>query len=251
MVSDFIIIACMSGHSKWATIKRQKAVTDARRGAAFTKLSKNIAVAARQGKDPNMNPSLRVAIEKARAVSMPKDNIEKAILKGAGELPGLVYEEVVYEGYGPGGAALVIACVTDNTNRTVSTVRSVLTKHGGSLGSAGNVMFLFDHSGVIRIAADQLGGRSLDDVELVAIDAGARDIQRAEEGLTVYTAREHLSAVERVLREQQIPLMSVGLEYVPKTYLPLAPEQQQQLQQLVDALDEDDDVNEVFTNVDV
>jgi YebC/PmpR family DNA-binding regulatory protein len=241
----------MAGHSKWAQIKRKKAVTDAKKGAVFTKLGKNIAVAAKRGKDPEMNPALRSAIAQARAANMPKDNIEKAILKGAGELPGVVYEEVIYEAYGPGGAALVIECVTDNTNRTVSNVRALLTKHGATLGNSGSVLYMFEQKGVIRLAAETLAGQDREALELQLIDAGADDIQSAEEGMTITTAREQLNGVLAALETAGLEPASSGLEWVTPNTIPLSDGEAKKLEAIMEALEEDDDVVTVSTNADL
>lgn len=236
----------MSGHSKWATIKRKKEAADSKRGAAFTKLVKNISVAARSGKDPDMNPALRTAIDQARAANMPKDNIEKAILKGAGELPGVVYEEVLFEGYAPGGVAMIIACVTDNNNRTVSFVRSALTKARGSLGSTGSVMYLFEQKGVVRVTAEDVHNR--DELELALIDAGAEDIEVEEEGMTITVAREQMANVVEVLTSRGIPPASSGLEYVTATRIEPNPKDAAALQQLLETLEDNEDVDNVYTN---
>lgn len=241
----------MSGHSKWATIKRKKGATDAKRGAIFTKLGKNVAVAARNGKDPEMNPALRTAIEQAKRVNMPKDTIEKAILKGAGELPGVVYEEIIYEGYGPGGVALIICCVTDNTNRTVSEVKSILTRNGGTLGSSGSVMYMFEQKGVVRIAREDLGDNNPDEVELLAIDAGAEDIESEEEGMTMTTARENIYTLVDALERVGVTIASSGLEYVTKNMVTPGKQDAQKVEKLIELLEENDDVDSVYTNIDI
>ncbi|HLD21365.1 MAG TPA: YebC/PmpR family DNA-binding transcriptional regulator [Patescibacteria group bacterium] len=238
----------MSGHSKWAQIKRKKAVTDSKRGALFTKMGKNIAIAAKQGKDPDMNPALRAAIEYARAYNLPKDNIEKAILKGAGELPGVVYEEMRYEGYGPGGIALIMECVTDNTNRTVSTLRRLLSDSGGSLGNSGSVLYMFQQKGVIRIAKEDLGQQQIDTIELAAIDAGAEDIKNEEEGITITCAREQLSFVVNKVQESGVSIASSGMEWVTSNKIEPSPEDKERLEKLIESLEEDEDVNYVYTN---
>lgn len=241
----------MSGHSKWATIKRKKAATDAKRGALFTRTIKNISVAARQGKDPETNSSLRTAITQARAANVPKDKIENAILKGSGELPGVSYEEIIYEGYGPGGAALIIECVTDNTNRTVSDVRSVLTKSGGSIGGSGSVMYMFKQKGVIRVSKEDLGGHSSDDVELLAIEADAEDVQNEEEGLTIITAREKLNDTIDEFEKNEIPVASSGVEFITDNIMELSEADVAKLTIVVEQLEDNDDVNNVYTNTDI
>lgn len=238
----------MSGHSKWATIKRKKEANDNKKGAVFTKHAKNIAVAARNGKDPDMNAALRAAIDAAKAVNMPKDNIEKAVLKGAGELPGAVYEEVIYEGYAPGGIAIVIECVTDNTNRTVSFIRSTMTKHGGSMGNSGSVLYMFEQKGIIRVATADLANQDPDDVELFAIDAGAEDIIREEEGMTIVTSRENLEVVRQTLAQTGIVAASFGLEWYTKNMMEVPEENEQSLTTLIETLEDNEDVNAVYTN---
>lgn len=236
----------MSGHSKWATIKRQKAVTDAKRSASFTKLAKNISVAARNGKDPEMNSALRVAIEKAREGNMPKDNIERAILKGAGELPGVSYEEVVYEGYAPGSIAVMIECVTDNTNRTVQNLRSIFSDYGGNLGSAGSVKFLFDYVGVIRIPVEGQS-QSVEDIELLAIDAGASDIRTEAEGVTIVVPKESLHMCVDKLTAAGCHIAESGVEWLAKTTTDVPEASRQAFEECIAELEEHDDVNRVFT----
>lgn len=238
----------MSGHSKWATIKRKKEANDNKKGAVFTKHAKNIAVAARHGQDPDMNAALRAAIDAAKATNMPKDNIEKAVLKGAGQLPGAVYEEVIYEGYGPGGIAIVIECVTDNTNRTVSFIRSTLTKHGGSLGNSGSVLYMFEQKGIIRVATEGLANQDADDVELFAIDAGAEDIMSEEEGMTIVTSRENLEVVRQTLAQTGIVAASFGLEWYTKNMMEVPAANEQSLTTLIETLEDNEDVNAVYTN---
>lgn len=230
----------MSGHSKWATIKRQKGSADAKRAVLFTKLGKNISVAARHGKDPVMNPSLREAIDKARANSMPKENIERAVLRGAGELPGVLLEEAVYEGYGPGGVAFYILAVTDNTNRTVQEMKRVLSNHGGSLGGPGAVGWMFQRKGILRY--EQLN----ENQELAVIDAGAEDIQRTAEGITVITPTENMSTVQAAMSGAPV---SGGLEFFPSTWQEVTDSKvKQQLEELYEELDSLEDVNEFFDN---
>lgn len=236
----------MSGHSKWATIKRQKAVTDAKKSASFTKLAKNISVAARNGKDPNMNSALRLAIEKAREGNMPKDNIERAILKGAGELPGVTYEEITYEGYAPGGIAVMIECVTDNTNRTVQNLRSIFSDHGGALGSAGSVKFLFDYTGVIRVPAEGQQ-KSMEDIELLAIDAGASDIRNEEEGMTILVPKEQLPSCVEALQKEGVAIAEHGVEWVAKTVTEVPADAREAFEACIADVEEHDDVNRVFT----
>lgn len=230
----------MSGHSKWATIKRAKGAADAKRAVLFTKLAKNISVAARNGKDPLMNPALREAIDKARASSMPKDNIERAVLRGAGELPGQTLEEITYEGYGPGGVAFYMLTVTDNSNRTVQELKRLLSSNGGSLGGPGAVAWMFQRKGVLRYA--QLN----EEQELKAIDSGAEDIQRQAEGVTVLTPTEQLESIRVALGGDPI---SSGVEYVPSNQQHISdPKMKEQLENIYEELDSSEDVNEFFDN---
>lgn len=238
----------MAGHSKWATIKRKKGANDAKRGKLFTKLGKAISVAARNGKDPEMNAALRVAIDNAKRANLPKDNIEKAILKGAGELPGVVYEEITYEGYGPGGIALVIECLTDNTNRTVAFVRSTLTKAGGSLGNAGSVMYMFEKKGVVRVAAEDFGSMSSDDIELLAIDNGADDILSEEGGMTLYSSRDQLTSLTEALEGAGVVISSADVELVTGNMMDVDEKVAGAMERLLETLEDNDDVNSVSTN---
>ncbi|MBI2410524.1 MAG: YebC/PmpR family DNA-binding transcriptional regulator [Candidatus Kerfeldbacteria bacterium] len=238
----------MSGHSKWATIKRKKAVTDAKKGAIFTRLVKNIALAAKNGKDPDMNPALRTAIDAAKAANMPKENVEKAILKGAGELPGVTYEEVRYEAYGSAGVALIIDCVTDNTNRTVSDLRALLTKFGGSLGNSGSVLYMFEQKGVIRIAKPEGQAQDTEAIALVAIDAGADDIQIEEEGCTIFTAREKLVEVKTALEQHGCTLASSEVEWITQNMIEPDSSQKEKVAQLIEAIEENEDVMNVYSN---
>ncbi|HEY4280470.1 MAG TPA: YebC/PmpR family DNA-binding transcriptional regulator, partial [Conexibacter sp.] len=232
-----------------AGIKHKKAIVDARRGAAFTKLARAITVAAREGGgDPELNASLYNAVQKAKDVSMPKDNIERAIAKGTGEgADADAIETILYEGYGPGGVALLIEALSDNRNRTGADVRHLLSKHGGSLGEPGSVAYLFDRQGVIVVDAERY---SEDDL-MVAIDAGALDIEQDEDAFEILTEPADLSAVRTALEEAGIAIESSGVTQRPKTRVPLDEEQATKLMRLIDALDENDDVNEVHANFDV
>lgn len=228
----------MSGHSKWASIKRQKAVTDAKRGNVFTKHSKNISIAARKGKDPEMNPALRTAIDSARGANMPKANIEKAVLRGAGELPGQQLEEITYEGYGPSGVAIIINCITDNKNRTASFVKSIISKAGGSLGGPNAVAYMFKQKGVIRIE------NASEEVQLKAIDAGAEDVIEEENGLTIYTAPNDLNKIKTALGETDY----ADIEMIADTKAEIDEAVQEKLDKLITELEDNDDVNTVYTN---
>jgi YebC/PmpR family DNA-binding regulatory protein len=239
----------MSGHSKWSSIKHRKAATDARRGQQFTKLARAITVAAREGGgDPDGNPALATAVQKARDASMPKDNIERAIARGtgeAGDAGGI--EAVVYEAYGPGGAALMIETLTDNRNRTGADVRHLLAKHGGTLGEPGSVAYLFDKRGVIVVDA----GRYSEDDLIPAIDAGAQDIGVDEDVFEVITGPSDLSAVRSALEQARVELESAELVQRPTTRVHLDRGQAMSVLALIDGLEEADDVQAVHSNFDV
>ena len=237
----------MSGHSKWSTIKRTKGAADVKRGALFAKLSKKISIAAREGGsgDPAFNFKLRVEIDKARAASMPNDNIERAIKKGTGADGGAAIEEVVYEGYGPYGTAFIIEAATDNTNRTVGNIKHILTKNGGSLGAQGSVAWQFKTRGQILIERTE---KDMSRVILTAIDGGAEDVQESEEGITIYTAPEQLEMVKSSLQEDGVAFDQA--EIVKESAQPIAlnTEQQKVIGQLIDALEDNEDVINVYTS---
>jgi YebC/PmpR family DNA-binding regulatory protein len=239
----------MAGHSRWTQIKRQKGAADAKRGQLFTKLGKEITVAAREGGgDPDANPRLRLAIEKAREANMPKDNIERAIRRGTGEEAGAAQlEEIVYEGYGPGGVAILVEGLTDNRNRTASDVRSVFSKAGGNLGESGSVAWQFETRGLIVVPVD---GVDADEVALQAIDAGADDVKVDDRAIEVYTAADQLDAVRRALADAGVSVESAEITQVPKTTIQLEPSQAEQVLRLLDKLDELDDVQRVTSNAD-
>jgi YebC/PmpR family DNA-binding regulatory protein len=239
----------MSGHSKWASIKHKKAIVDSRRGKIFTKLARHITVAAKAGGgDPDGNPSLALAIQKAKDASMPKDNIERAIQRGTGEGTDVAaYEEVMYEGYGPGGVALLIEALTDNRNRTGADVRHALSKAGGSLGEPGSVAYLFDKQGVIVVDA---GAYTEDDL-MIAVEAGAQDIAIDDDVFEIITEPSDLTAVRTALEEAGIELQSADVTQRPKTRVTIDEETATKLMRLIDALDDNDDVGEVHANFDV
>jgi len=239
----------MAGHSKWASIKHKKAVVDSRRGKLFTKLGRAITVAAREGGgDPDGNPSLALAIQKARDASMPKDNIERAIARGTGEgADASAIEAVMYEGYGPGGVALLIEALTDNRNRTGAEVRHALTKHGGSLGEPGSVAYLFEQCGLISVEAARHGEEEL----LVAIDAGATEIDSDEDCFEILTAPADLAAVRGALDEAGIEFESAELVQRPTVRVELDAGEAASLMRLIDALEDNDDVGEVHANFDI
>jgi YebC/PmpR family DNA-binding regulatory protein len=239
----------MSGHSKWHSIKHKKAVVDARRGQHFTKLARAITVAAREGGgDIEGNPALSLAVQKARDASMPKDNIERAIAKGTGEgLDTDQIETVMYEGYGPGGVALLIEALTDNRNRTGADVRHLLSKHGGNLGEPGSVSYLFDKQGVIVVDATRY-----DEDDLIpAIDAGADDIARDEDVFEVITEPGDLVSVREALTDAGVEIESADVSQRPKSRVPLDESDATKLLKLIDALEESDDVSAVHANFDV
>ena len=238
----------MAGHSKWKQIKRQKGVADAKRSQVFTKFGREISVATRQGgPDPESNPRLRLAIDRAREQNMPKDNIERAIKRASGEGGEAVIEEAVYEGYGPGGIAILVQALTDNRNRTVSDVRNIFARSGGNLGESGSVAWLFETRGVITIEAQ---GIDPDDVALTAIDAGADDVQVDDSAVEVYTRPEMLDAVRKALDAAGVPVASAEISQVPKSTVALDARQAEQTLRLLDTLESHDDVQRVSSNAD-
>src|SRR3954462_3012160 len=230
----------MAGHSKWAGIKHKKAIVDARRGKLFTKLARAITVAAKEGGgDPDANPRLALAVSKAKDASMPKDNIERAIAKGTGEgADADALEDVVYEGYGPGGVAMLVEAVTDNRNRTGSEVRHLFSKHGGSLGEPGSVAYLFDKKGLVVVD----GERSPEDDLMVAIDAGAEDIAMDDDVFEILCEPSDLTAVRTALTEAGIEIQTAEITQLPKSRVPLDEATATKLLKLVDALEDQDDV---------
>jgi YebC/PmpR family DNA-binding regulatory protein len=238
----------MAGHSKWKTIKRAKAATDAKRSAVFTKLIREITVAAKAGGgDPEHNPRLRLAIDTARGSSMPKENIERAIKKGTGELEGAEYQEIMYEAYGPGGVALMIMTLTDNPTRTVADIRHKLSRNGGNMGTSGSVAFLFDRKGQLQLDA------SLDEDSAMeaALEAGAEDFQRQDDQYVVTTDAAALHAVKAALEARGLQTSEAQVTWVPKSTVAVAGEDAQQLIKLLDALEDLDDVQKVEGNFDI
>ena len=231
----------MSGHSKWATTKRQKAVVDAKRGALFTKIGNQIAIAARAGTDPAMNPSLAMVLEKARLANMPKANIERAIARVADKNAAALIEET-YEAYGPGGVGVIIEVATDNKNRTMPEVRHTLEKNGGRMADPGSVMFQFTRKGVIFTKAKG------DDAMMAALDAGAEDVIDEEDGTTIYTAASDLMKVRAALIEAGLEIDSAELQYVANNNVPVEGEAAEKLEKFLDAIDDLDDVVAVHTN---
>lgn len=238
----------MSGHSKWATTHRQKEIVDAKRGAIFTKLGNIIAIAAKSGGDPNTNPSLRAAVDRARDASMPKDNIERAIKKGTGELGGEQVEELYYEGIGPAGVQVIVKCTTDNRNRSGSTVRHIFTKNGGSFGA---VMWNFDQAGIIMITAEELAAQKiyLDEFELELIDGGASDIEKAEEGVTVYTTLSDFQKMQDYLKSKNIKTESAAIGYVAKEKTSFNAEDTIKIEKFLEEFEDNEDVSDYFTNM--
>jgi len=240
----------MSGHSKWSTIKHKKAATDAKRGKIFTKLIKEITVAARLGGgDPSANPRLRAAIDAAKGQNMPKNNIERAVKKGTGELEGVSYEEITYEGYGPGGVAVLVETITDNRQRTVADVRHLLSKRGGNMGEPGSVSWVFEKKGLIVIEKDRVDEETLMDV---ALEAGADDIRDEGSEWEVETAPEVLPEVRDAIRAAGIEIISAEVSMVPGNTVKLEDEKQvKQMLLLMEALEENDDVQNVYANFDI
>ncbi len=239
----------MAGHSHWAQIKRQKGAMDAKRGAVFTKAAREIQIAVRKGgANPDANFALRIAIDRARDVNMPKDSIERAIERAAGAGAGDQIEEILYEGYAPHSVAVLIEVATDNRNRTVSEIRSLLTKRGGRMAEGGAVAWQFDQKGLINLAID---GQDPDEVGLLAIDAGADDVQPVDDGLEVLTAPENLQAVREGLLQNKLKVKSAELTRIPKMTVNLGEQDTIQVLNLIDALEDLDDVQRVFSNLDV
>jgi YebC/PmpR family DNA-binding regulatory protein len=238
----------MSGHSKWATIKHKKAALDAKRGKSFTKIIKEIMIAARTGGDPEMNPRLRTAITAAKAVSMPSDNIKKAIMRGTGELEGGQIDEVMFEGYGPGGAAVLVMVATDNRNRTVSEIRHMFSKNGGNLGEQGSVAWMFERKSQILIPGDKA---SEDQLLAIVLDAGADDLRNDGEHWEVLSAPEAHDAVLQALTKAGIETTSTQIAMVPKNLLKVEGKNAAAMLRLSEALEEHDDVQDVYSNFDV
>ncbi|MFN8542612.1 MAG: YebC/PmpR family DNA-binding transcriptional regulator [Candidatus Binatia bacterium] len=239
----------MSGHSKWSTIKHKKAAKDARRGKLFTKLIKEITVAARMGGgDINANPRLRTAVLAARQNSMPADNIDRAIKKGTGELEGVTYDEITYEGYGPGGVAILVQVLTDNRNRTVAEIRSIFTKFGGSLGSTGSVAYLFQKRGLIAV---ERAGADEDRVMELALEAGADDVREAGDILEVLTAPETFEAVRDALEQGKVAMASAEVTMMPASTVSITGKHAESMVKMLDLLEDHDDVQSVSSNMDI
>ena len=241
----------MSGHSKWSQIKHKKAHTDAKRGKAFTKIVREISVAAKSGGgDPSGNARLRLAISKAKELNMPQDNIKKAVMKGTGELPGTSYEEIIYEGYGPSGIAVYIEVLTDNKNRSVSDIRHIMTKHGGNLGEAGCVAWMFDKRGYILVdkkAADE------DSVMTVTLDAGALDMKNdpSEDNYEIITEPEDIDKVKTSVEKAGIPVSFSEVTMLPRSYVDVDEKTANQTGRMIEALEDNEDVQNVYANFNV
>lgn len=236
----------MSGHSKWSTIKRQKGAKDAARSAVFTKMGNAIAVAARGGTDPDMNFSLRLAIDRAKAVNMPNANIQRSIDRGSGKLGGAQIQEVMYEGYGPGGTAILVECATDNINRTLPEVKLAFSKHGGNLAEKGAVAFQFKHKGMIRVKG------SGDDVLMKSLDAGAQDMEEEVDESIIYTDTKELAKVRQALQDAGLEILEAELTYVPTTSVEINDAATAgKVMRLMEALDEVDDVTNTHVNFDI
>ena len=237
----------MSGHSKWANIKNKKAKTDAVKGRIFTKLGRELAVAAKAGADPSTNSKLADVIAKAKAANMPNDNITRSIKKAAGELGNTNFEELTYEGYGAGGSAVIVEALTDNKNRTVGDVRHCFDKYGGSLGSTGCVSFTFDKKGVLAI--ERTVSMSEVDVMEMAIEAGADDVVTEEDAFVIYTSPSDFSSVRKYLEEKGVGFLEASIEMVPQNKITLDEETTEKFLKLIDKLDELDDVQNIYHNV--
>ena len=239
----------MSGHSKWATIKHKKGLADAKRGQMFTKFIKEISIAARMGGgDTDMNPRLRTSVLKARAANMPKDNIDRAIKKGTGELEGSTYEELTYEAYSPGGGAMLIEVLTDNKNRAAAEIRNILTRSGANLGSANSVSYLFKRKGVLSYDAEKY---TEDQIMEAAIDAGADDVVSEEGTIVVYTDQSSFESVLNAMNAKNFETLGAEISMVPETYVDIDGETAGKVQRLIDRLEENEDVQNVYHNMEL
>jgi YebC/PmpR family DNA-binding regulatory protein len=239
----------MSGHSKWHSIKHKKGAADAKRGKLFTKVIKELIVAARSGGgNPDSNPRLRTALAAAKGANMPLDNIKRAIMKGTGELPGQQYEAVTYEGYGPGGVAVLAETLTDNKNRTVAEIRHLFSKHGGNLGESGSVQWMFDRKGYISVAKEEA---SEDKLMEVALEAGAEDLQSEGDSFAIYCSMESFEGVKGALEAANIPVQTAELTMIPQNGIRLEGKKAEQMLKLMEALEDHDDIQHVYANFDI
>ncbi len=238
----------MSGHSKWATIRRKKGALDAKRGKLFTKLIKELTIAAREGGgDPAGNPRLRLAVDNAKAANMPADNIERAIKKATGELEGTTISELTYEGYGPGGVAVLIEVATDNKNRTVAEVRHIFSKNGGNMGESGSVAWMFEKKGVISLPKQ---GKSEDDILEIALNAGAEDMRAEDEYFEIQSEVESFEPVRRALIDKELNLDNASLQWIAKNTISIAGENAEKMMKLIESLEDCDDIQNVYFNAD-
>ena len=239
----------MSGHSKWATIKRKKGAADAKRGKLFTKLIKEITIAAREGGgDPNANPRLRLAVDNAKSANMPADNIDRAIKKATGGLEGVTYHELTYEGYGPGGIALLVEVATDNKNRTVAEVRHIFSRHGGSLGETGSVAWMFEKKGLITLPAQN---KSEEDILNIVLEAGAEDLHSEEGYYEIATPVESFEPVRKALKNARLEIENASLQWIPKNNINTSGDEAEKILKLIEALEDCDDVQNVYSNADI
>ncbi|MEI7810952.1 MAG: YebC/PmpR family DNA-binding transcriptional regulator [Ignavibacteria bacterium] len=238
----------MSGHSKWATIRRKKGALDAKRGKLFTKLIKEITIAARGGGDSSGNPRLRLAVDNAKSANMPADNIERAIKKATGELEGATYLEITYEGYAPGGIAVMVETVTDNKNRTVAEVRHLFSKGGGNMGESGSVAWMFDRNGIITIPKQD---KSEDDIMEIVLEAGGDDLQTEEDFYSIQTSVEFFEPVRKAILDKGLKVENASIQWVAKNLVGVAGEDAEKLIKLIENLEDNDDVQNVYTNADI
>lgn len=239
----------MSGHSKWATTKRKKAAIDAKRGKMFTKLIKEITIAARQGGgDPSGNPRLRLAVDNAKAANMPADNIDRAIKKATGELEGQSFSELTYEGYGPAGVAVLVEVATDNKNRTVAEVRHLFSKSGGSLGENGSVAWMFERKGIITLPRQ---GKNEEEMLEIVLEEGAEDLQTEEDFFEVQTSIEDFETVRKALLEKNLAIENASLQWIAKNTVNVSGENAESVIKLIENLEDNDDVQNVFANADI
>jgi len=238
----------MSGHSKWSTIKRKKGAADAKRGKMFTKLIKEITIAAREnGGDPGANPRLRLAIDNAKAANMPADNIERAIKKATGELEGVTYTEITYEGYGPGGVAMLIEVATDNKNRSVAEVRHLFSKYNGSMGESGSVAWMFDRKGIITLPIQD---KTEDEILDIVLEAGAEDLQTEEDYFEVQTSLESLEPVRKALVAADLQIENASLQWIAKNTVNVNGDDADKVMKIIEAMEDSDDVQNVYSNAD-
>lgn len=238
----------MSGHSKWATIKRKKGAADAKRGKMFTKLIKEITIAAREGGgDPGGNPRLRLAVDNAKAANMPADNIDRAIKKATGELEGVIFHELTYEGYGPGGIAMIVEVATDNKNRTVADVRHSFSKYGGSMGETGSVAWMFERKGIITLP---MQNKTEDDLMNIILEAGAEDLQTEDDYFSIQTDLESFEPVRKALVAANLELENASLQWIAKNTIAVKGEDAEKVMTLIEAIEDNDDVQNVYSNAD-